>query len=85
MSSDVTITCDGQWPKKPMYSSRCHESISRDGGALWPTYEYAWERASQIHGWKRHGDRDVCPACHAMIEEHAATDKRRADALAQHR
>lgn len=68
MSSDVKIWCDGQWPRKPMYSTDCTESIARKEGALWPTYPHAWERAKAA-GWKRIGDRDVCPACQAMIAE----------------
>lgn len=66
MSSDVKIWCDGQWPKGPRYSKDCAESIARKEGALWPTYEYAWERA-KFAGWKRDGERDQCPACQAMI------------------
>jgi len=68
MSSDVKIWCDGQWPKTPMYSKECRETFQRKDGALWPTYEYAWERA-KLAGWKRAGERDQCPACQEMISQ----------------
>jgi hypothetical protein len=67
MSSDVTITCDGQWPAKPMYSKYCHGAYVRKGGALWPTTEYARDQAKMIGGWRVDGERDQCPACQAMI------------------
>lgn len=67
MSSDVTIFCDGQWPRKPMYSAHCHEKYRREDGALWPNIVYARERAQMIGGWSVSGERDQCPACQAMI------------------
>ena len=67
MSSNVTIYCDGQWPKMPMYSANCHEKYEREGGALWPNVGYARDQARLIGGWRVDGGRDQCPACQAMI------------------
>lgn len=69
MSGDVTIFCDGQWPAKPMHAPTCHEKYQRTAGALWPTIEYARDRAHNIAGWRVAGERDQCPACQAMIAE----------------